>query len=175
MKPDTNIKRLKLKDQLSVDPYKAFALVENLLNYLVLMTCVLFFAEYFGITDTFKSNLLVGGAIGAPLGFAYILFSDAALAEWRIPGRVNPQALQNAMLALKHTEKQPRVYQPERPLFSLFYRYKSERITLQTVGDNTLVTGPYNQLKKLSAFALADAQPPLPAPASDHTPPTVQG
>jgi hypothetical protein len=94
-----------------------------------------------------------------------------ALSQWTVPGQVDPEAVRSAMLALKYVEPQPGVYQPKRPLFSLFHRYQSERITLQAMGGNTLISGPYKQLKLLSAFMLPDAQ----SPASDHTPPTVQG
>jgi hypothetical protein len=173
LKSATTIKRMTLKEQLRTEPSKAWAPVEQALAYLALMTPLLLLAEYFGLTDTFKMNLLVGGAIGSVIGSTFNFFSSAALSHWNLPGQADPQALHSAMLALKYVEKQPGVYQPKRPLFSLFHRYPSERITLQTVGDNTLITGPYNRLKKLSAFILTDAQTPAPAPASDHTPPTA--
>ena len=135
------------------------------------MTPLLLLAEYFGITDTFKMNLLVGGALGAVIGSTYNFFNSMALSQWNVPGQVDPEAVRSAMLALKYVERQPGVYQPKRPLFSLFHRYPSERITLQAIGGDTLISGPYKQLRQLSALALSDAQ----TPASDHTPPTVQG
>lgn len=171
MQPDTTIKKLKLKDQLRSEPSKAWAPVEQALAYLALMTPILLFAEYFGITDTFKMNLLVGGAIGAVIGSTFNFFSSMALSQWTVPGQVDPEAVRSAMPALKYVERQPAVYQPKRPMFSLFHRYQSERITLQAMGGNTLIRGPYKQLRQLSALALSDAQ----TPASDHTPPTVQG
>ena len=171
MQPDTTIKKLKLKDQLRSEPSKAWAPVEQALAYLALMTPILLFAEYFGITDTFKMNLLVGGALGAVIGSTFNFFNSMALSQWTVPGQVDPEAARSAMLTLKYVERQPGVYQPKRPLFSLFHRYRSERITLQAMGGNTLISGPYKQLKLLSAFILPDAQ----TPASDHTPPTVQG
>ncbi len=171
MQPDTTIKKLKLKDQLRSEPSKAWAPVEQALAYLALMTPILLLAEYFGITDTFKMNLLVGGAIGAVIGSTFNFFSSMALSQWTVPGQVDPEAVGSAMLALKYVERQPGVYQPKRPLFSLFHRYRSERITLQVIGGDTLIRGPYKQLRQLSVLALSDAQTPAP----DHTPPTVQG
>lgn len=171
MQPDTTIKKLKLKDQLRSEPSKAWAPVEQALAYLALMTPILLVAEYFGITDTFKMNLLVGGALGAVIGSTFNFFSSMALSQWTVPGQLDPEAVRSAMLALKYVEKQPGVYQPKRPLFSLFHRYQSERITLQAMGGDTLIEGPYKQLRQLSVLALCDAQ----TPASDHTPPTVQG
>lgn len=171
MQPDTTIKKLKLNDQLRTEPSKAWAPVEQALAYLALMTPLLLLAEYFGITDTFKMNLLVGGALGAVIGSTYNFFNSMALSQWNVPGQVDPEAVRSAMLALKYVERQPDVYQPKRPLFSLFHRYPSERITLQAIGGDTLISGPYKQLRQLSALALSDAQ----TPASDHTPPTVQG
>lgn len=171
MQPDTTIKKLKLNDQLRTEPSKAWAPVEQALAYLALMTPLLLLAEYFGITDTFKMNLLVGGALGAVIGSTYNFFNSMALSQWNVPGQVDPEAVRSAMLALKYVERQPGVYQPKRPLFSLFHRYPSERITLQAIGGDTLISGPYKQLRQLSALALSDAQ----TPASDHTPPTVQG
>jgi hypothetical protein len=171
MQPDTAIKKLKLKDQLRSEPSKAWAPVEQALAYLALMTPILLVAEYFGITDTFKMNLLVGGAIGAVIGSTFNFFNSMALSQWTVPGQLDPEAVRSAMLTLKYVERQPGVYQPKRPLFSLFHRYPSERITLQAIGGDTLISGPYKQLRQLSALALSDAQ----TPASDHTPPTVQG
>lgn len=171
MQPDTAIKKLKLKDQLRSEPSKAWAPVEQALAYLALMTPILLVAEYFGITDTFKMNLLVGGALGAVIGSTFNFFNSMALSQWTVPGQLDPEAVRSAMLTLKYVERQPGAYQPKRPLFSLFHRYRSERITLQVIGGDTLISGPYKQLKQLSALALGGAQ----TPASDHTPPTVQG
>lgn len=174
MEPDAIIKKFKLRDQLGAEPSKALVPVEQVLAYLALMTPLLLLAEHFGITDMFKINLLIGGAIGAAIGSAYNTFSSNAISQWSVSGEASPDAVHSAMHALKYTEKHPGAYLPKRPLFSLFYRYKSEQITLQTIGGNTLFTGPYNLLKKLSAFPLKDAQTPAPSPTSDHTPPTVQ-
>ena len=90
MQPDTTIKKLQLKDQLRSEPSKACAPVEQALAYLALMTPILLFAEYFGITDTFKMNLLVGGAIGAVIGSTFNFFSSMALSQWTVPGQVDP-------------------------------------------------------------------------------------
>lgn len=175
MKPDAIIKKLKLKDQLSAEPSKALVPIEQALVYVAMMTPLLLLAEHFGITDTFKVNVLIGGAIGGAIGSIYNTFSSSAVSQWSVSGEANPDAVHSAMLALKYTEKQPGAYLPKRPLFSLFYRYKAEQITQQTLGGNTVFTGPYDQLKKLSAFPLTDAQTPARSPTSDHMPPTVQG
>ena len=52
-----------------------------------------------------------------------------------------------------------------------FLKLFNEFAIAKAMGANTLISGPYKQLKQLSALALSDAQTPAP----DHTPPTVQG
>ena len=110
---DTAITRLKLKDQLAVDPYKGLALLESTLLCLVTTALMLFVAQSVGITDTFKSNVLYGGTLGGCIGAMYRMYHDAALSESSIARHISPTALQNAMLALKYSETQEGVYYPK--------------------------------------------------------------
>lgn len=153
---DTPITRLTLKDQLTVDPYKALALLETLLLFFAVMALVLFVAHRVGITDTFKSALLYSGTFGASIGMAFNMYREAALSEWTLAAPVSPLALQNAMLSLKYSERQPGVYGPKKPMFTLLHRCDSERITVTTLNDKTHFTGPANKLKALSAMPLTD-------------------
>lgn len=169
---DTAITRLKLKDQLAVDPYKALALLESILLCFVATALLLFAAQSVGITDTFKSNVLYGGTLGACIGTMYRMYYDAALSEWSIARHISPTALQNAILALKYSETSKGVYYAKKRMFTPFHRCTSERITLTALKDCTRFTGPYHKLKALSAMQLADEPE---TPASDSTPPAVQG
>lgn len=148
---DTAIKRFKLKDQLAVDPYKALALLESILLCLVTTTLMLLVAQSLGITDTFKSNVLYSGALGACIGATYMMYHDAALSEWSIARHISPAALQNAMLALKYSQTQAGIYYPKKRMFTPFHRCDSERITLTTRDGCTRFSGPYLKLKALSA------------------------
>ena len=148
---DTAITRLKLKDQLAVDTYKGLALLESTLLCLVTTALTLFVAQSVGITDTFKSNVLYSGTLGACIGATYWMYHDAALSEWSIARHISPTALQNAMLALKYSETQEGVYYPKKRMFTPFHRCDSERITLTTLDGGTRFAGPYFKLKALSA------------------------
>ncbi len=169
---DTAITRLKLKDQLAADPYKALALLESILLCFVATAILLFAAHIMGITDTFKSNVLYGGTLGACIGRTYSMYRDAALAEWRVASRISPAVLQKAMLALKYSETSEGVYYPKKRMFTPFHRCVSERITLTVLDGDTRFTGPHHKLKALSAMQLADEPE---TPVSDSTPPRVQG
>ena len=152
-----DITRLTLKQQLAVDPYKALGLLETLLTFIVVMSVVLFVGYALGITDTFKTNLLCSGTLGASIGMAYSMYREAALAEWRVTGHVSPEALRSAMAAVKYAEAQPGVYYPKKRMFTPFHRCDSERITLTTVNDGVLFKGPHNKLKALAALQLTEA------------------
>ncbi|RDS90984.1 hypothetical protein [Pseudomonas fluorescens] len=167
---DTAVTRLKLKDQLAVDPYKALALLESTLLCFVTTALMLFVAHSVGITATFKVNVLYGGTLGACIGATYRMYHDAALSAWCMASPVSPAALQNAMRALKYSETQEGVYCPKKRMFTPFHRCDSERITLTTLDGGTRFTGPYFKLKALSAMQLADAPE---AQETDLTPPTV--
>ncbi|WP_431700387.1 hypothetical protein [Pseudomonas sp. BR20] len=148
---DTAITRLKFKDQLAVDPYKALALLESTLLCFVTTALMLFVAQSVGITDTFKSNVLYGGTLGGCIGAVYRMYHDAALSESSIARHISPTALQNAMLALKYSKTQEGVYYPKKRMFTPFHRCDSERITLTPLDGGTRFTGPYLKLKALSA------------------------
>ncbi|WP_095185525.1 hypothetical protein [Pseudomonas sp. Irchel 3H9] len=115
---DTAITRLKLKDQLAVNPYKGLALLESTLLCLVTTALMLFVAQSVGITDTFKGNVLYSGTLGACIGATYWMYHDAALSEWSIARHISPTALQNAMLALKYSETQEGVYYTKKRMFT---------------------------------------------------------
>lgn len=152
-----DITRLTLKQQLAVDPYKALGLLETLLTFMVMMSVVLFVGYALGITDTFKSNLLCSGTLGASIGMAYSMYREAALAEWHVAGNVSPEVLRSAMAAVKYSETKPDVYYPKKRMFTPFHRCDSERITLTAVDDGVLFKGPHNKLKALAASQLTEA------------------
>lgn len=108
-------------------------------------------AQSLGITDTFKSNVLYSGALGACIGTTYMMYHDAALSEWSIARHISPAAMQNAMLALEYSETQAGIYYPKKRMFTPFHRCDSERITLTTRDGCTRFSGPYLKLKGLSA------------------------
>ena len=98
------------------------------------------------------------------------MYREVALSEWTIAVPVNPGALKNAIIALKYSERQDGVYYPKRPMFTLFLRCDSERITVTTLDGETHFTGPHNKLKALSSMQLAEAPD---TKAFDLTPPTA--
>ncbi len=153
----TAITRLTLKDQFTVDPYKALALPQAIVIYYTLMAGLLWAAHGLGITDTFKNDFLFNWTFGMSVATAYSMYRLAALSEWHIAGAINPDALQNALLTLKYSEREEGVYYPKRPMFTPLYRCDSERITVTIRDGETRLTGPHNKLKALSALPLGDA------------------
>lgn len=165
---DTELRRLKLTQQLSADPLKALALLEHMLIAFVLSALGFWLMVKVGLTREFLTGGLIGGMIGGTCITVKMMYRDAALSQLSVARLPSPDALQHALSSLGYTEQQPGVFQPKKRRFSLLYSCLSERITLVTQGNQSHLTGPYDKLKMLSALHTS-----VPAPTSDHTSPTA--
>ncbi|AIS12691.1 hypothetical protein JM49_13750 [Pseudomonas chlororaphis subsp. aurantiaca] len=143
------LKRFRLRDQLSADRLKIFALFEKTVLAIVLITLVFIFMEKTGLTSMF----LVGGVVGGTMGFLIItvkkMYYDEALSELKVNDHITPEMLSNAMLTIGYSERDG-IYHPRIKIFSVFFYCPSELIMLKAQGVDSIFTGPYDKLLKLS-------------------------
>ncbi|BAV75589.1 hypothetical protein PCAU_3380 [Pseudomonas chlororaphis subsp. aurantiaca] len=145
-----DLKRFRLRDQLSADCLKIFALFEKTVLAIVLITLVFILMEKAGLTNVFW----VGGVAGGTIGFLIItvkkMYHDEALSELKVHDHIKPEMLSNAMLTIGYSEKKDGMYHPKIKLFSIFFYCPSELIMLKAQGVDSIFTGPYDKLLKLS-------------------------
>jgi len=145
-----DLKRFRLRDQLSADFLKAFSLIEKTLLAFMLIALVFIFLEKIGLIGAF----FVGGVIGGSIGFLAItakkMYYDEAFSELTIRTNIKQDILKSAMFAIGYSEKEYGVYSPKKKMFSAFFYCKSEIITHKTQGECCIFTGPYNKLLKIS-------------------------
>ncbi|WP_277588989.1 hypothetical protein [Pseudomonas chlororaphis] len=144
------LKRFRLRDQLSADRLKIFALFEKTVLAIILITLVFIFMEKAGLTSMF----LVGGVVGGMMGFLIItvkkMYYDEALSELKIQDYITLEMLSNAMSTIGYSERKDGIYHPRIKIFSVFFYCPSELITLKAQGVDSIFTGPHDKLLKLS-------------------------
>ncbi|MFV0933951.1 hypothetical protein [Pseudomonas jessenii] len=149
MNSDT-LKKLKLRDQLSKDHLKLLSLIEKTVLAYTLMSLVFIFMNKIGLTEAYRSSNAIAGTIGYLAMTIKLMYYDEALSELRTHIDISQETLKSAMLTIDYSEKKDGAYHPKKRMFSIFYFCKSELI-IHTIKDkNTILTGPYTKLLKLS-------------------------
>jgi hypothetical protein len=136
------MKRLKLREQLSGDPFKIFVLVERNIMVSLLMVLVFVFMEELSLKNDFSGWEVVGGTIGYLAVTAKKMYFDDASSELRVRTNMEPSLLRNAMLSIGYSEQRDGVYCSD--------DCKSEVITCTIQRSVAIFTGPYNRLVTLS-------------------------
>ncbi|WP_434574594.1 hypothetical protein J3P88_07820 [Pseudomonas sp. Z3-6] len=137
------LKRLKLREQLSGDPFKIFVLVERNIMVALLITLVFIFMDELSLRNDFSGWEVVGGTIGYLAVTAKKMYFDEASSELRVgTNNMEPSLLRNAMLSIGYSEQRDGVYFSD--------DCKSEVITCSIQRSVAIFTGPYNRLVTLS-------------------------
>ena len=136
-------KRLKLREQLSGDPFKIFVLVEKNIMVSLLMVLVFVFMQEFSLKNDFSGWEVVGGTIGYLAVTAKKMYFDEASSELRVgTNNMEPSLLRNAMLSIGYSEQRDGVYFSD--------DCKSEVIKCTIQRSVAIFIGPYNRLVTLS-------------------------
>ncbi|BBH34879.1 hypothetical protein [Pseudomonas sp. St290] len=143
------LKRLKLKEQLSTDLLKMFALIEKATMTSVLMTLVFAVMNRISLINGFFGWEVLSGLIGYLVITTKKMYYDEAFSELKIDSDVDLDLLQYAMLSIGYSEKKVNVYLSKK-LFSFFFYCKSEAITYTPQRGVVIFTGPYEKLLKFS-------------------------
>ncbi|MBT2296417.1 hypothetical protein [Pseudomonas fluorescens] len=143
------LKRLKVKEQISTDVLKVFALVEKTTMTSVMMMLVFFFMNKVSLMNGFFGWEVLSGLIGYLAVATKKMYYDEALSELIINSEVDRDVLMRAMLSIGYSEKKVDVYLSKK-LFSFFFYCKSEAIAYTPQRGATVFTGPYDKLLKLS-------------------------
>lgn len=146
---EIKLKRLQIKEQLSTDLLKVFALVEKTIMASVLMTLVFVFINRISLMNGFFGWEVLSGLIGYLAITTKKMYYDGAFSELRISSEVGRDTLHIAMLSIGYSEKKVDVYLSKK-LFSFFFYCKSEAITYTPQRGAAVFTGPYDKLLKLS-------------------------
>ncbi|AHL36933.1 hypothetical protein CD58_22520 [Pseudomonas brassicacearum] len=146
---EIKLNRLQIKEQLSTDLLKVFALVEKTLMASALMMLVFVFINRISLANGFFGWEVLSGLIGYLAITTKKMYYDGALSELRISSEVKQEILYMAMLSIGYSEKKVNVFLSKK-LFSFFFYCKSEAITYTPQRGATVFTGPYDKLLKLS-------------------------
>ena len=136
------MKRLKLREQLSGDPFKIFVLVEKNIMVSLLMVLVFVFMEEFSLKNDFSGWEVMGGTIGYLAVTAKKMYFDEASSELRVRADMEPNLLRGAMLSIGYSEERDGVYFSD--------DRKSEVIICTIQRSVAMFTGPYDRLVTLS-------------------------
>lgn len=148
MSRDT-LKRLKLRDQLSVDPLKIFSLFEKTVLAYIVIGLVLIAMKKTGLIEASLDSITCA-TTGYLVMTTKLFYHDESLSELTTHTDINPDILKNAMLAIDYSEREDGIYYPKKRMFSIFYFCKSELITYKANDETTTLTGPHNKLLKPS-------------------------
>ncbi|WP_092345577.1 hypothetical protein [Pseudomonas sp. NFACC05-1] len=144
------LKKLKLSEQLSGDPFKIFVLVEKSIVFSLLIAVIFIFMDEFSLRNGFSGWEVVGGTIGYLAITAKKMYCDEAFSELRVRADMQLGLLRDAMLSIGYSEKYDGVYLPCGRNASFLFDYKSEVVTCTIQRDGAIFTGPYDRLVKLS-------------------------
>lgn len=143
------MKRLKLRDQLSVDPLKIFSLIEKSVLAYIAIGLVFIVMKKTGLIEASLGSIACA-TTGYLVMTTKLIYHDEALSELTTHTNINPDKLNNAMLAIDYSERENGIYYPQKRMFSIFYFCKFELITYKANDETATLTGPHNKLLKLS-------------------------
>lgn len=144
------LERLKLREQLSGDPFKVLVLVKKSIVVSLLMALVFVFMDKISFRNGFSGWEVMGGTMGYLAITAKKMYCDEAFSELRVRANMEPGLLRDAMLSVGYSEKHDGVYVSDGRTTGFFFDCKSEVITHTIQRDGAIVTGPYDRLVKLS-------------------------
>ncbi|KGU85435.1 hypothetical protein E3Z27_21370 [Pseudomonas mediterranea] len=145
------LRRLRLKDQLSNDLLKIFALIERTIVASILILLVFIFMSRMSLMNGPLGWEVLSGLIGYLAIVIKKMYYDEALSELRMDVEVERDVLRCAMLSIGYSEKKVNVYWSKK-IFSFFFYCKSEAITYTPQSGLVIFIGPYDKLLTLASI-----------------------
>ncbi|MFS0828794.1 hypothetical protein [Pseudomonas phoenicis] len=143
------LKRIKLSDQLLQDPLKALALFERILLNAALTLLVFFILKETEITSGFLTAAAFGGMFTFSVITLKAMYYDQALSEINLKSQNSKMAVDSALRNFGYMQNEKGEYFVPKKMFSLFFRCRSEKITMTAQGLNLKLKGPYTKVANL--------------------------
>ena len=118
MSRDT-LKRLKLRDQLSVDPLKIFSLFEKTVLAYIAIGLVLIVMKKTSLIEASLDSTTCA-TTGYLVMTTKLFYHDESLSELTTHTDINPDKLKSAMLAIDYSEREDGIYYPKKRMFAFF-------------------------------------------------------